>query len=105
MFDLLLTTVRILSHHQEARIPLLLGDAVLLFGLSYWNKKAKEAEDKGAKEDEVVHEAEKKATRAQKAADREQRKFNEKKTQHVGGPVNFGLKNPIQQPDRNKKQR
>jgi len=41
--------------------------------------------------------------KAAKAATREQRKAEEKKMKNIQGQANFGMKNPITQPDKGKK--
>jgi len=83
----------------------MLLDAVLVFGLNRWEKRLKEEKELAAQEDAVQHEVEKKATRAQKAADRQKRKAEQKKHHNAGGQTSFAPKQHIQQPDKNKKLR
>lgn len=83
----------------------MLLDAAVVFGLSVWEKKLKQEKELAEKEAELQHETTKKATRALKAATRQQRKAEEKKHVNGGGQASFTPKQHIQQPDKNKKSR
>lgn len=86
----------------------MLIDGLVIFGLNIWEKRLKaekeRLEQEAANAADTKHEADKKADRAKKAAQREQRKVEEKKIQNIKGQTAFNMKNPIQQPDKNKKQ-
>lgn len=80
-------------------------DALVVWGLNVYDKKLKAEKEAAAAEADVQHETEKKATRATKAANRAQRKAEQKKTQNTNGQASFAPKQHIQQPDKNKKLR
>lgn len=80
-------------------------DACVVFGLDFWQKRMKKAKELAQHDVEVKHETTKKASRAQKAASRQQRKAEEKKHTNDSGPASFVPKQHIQQPDKNKKSR
>jgi hypothetical protein len=83
----------------------MLLDAAVVFGLSVWEKKLKQERDLAEREADIQHETTKKASRAQKAASRQQRKVEEKKNLNGGSQASFVPKQHIQQPDKNKKSR
>jgi len=83
----------------------MLLDAIVVFGLHHWDKRLKKEKQAALEEDAVQHETVKKASRAQKAAARQQRKAEEKKHQNGMGQASFVPKQHIQQPDKNKKLR
>jgi hypothetical protein len=83
----------------------MLLDAAVVFGLNLWEKKMKEEKELAEKEAEIQHETVKKAGRAQKAADRHQRKAEDKKLSNGAAHTSFAPKQHIQQPDKGKKSR
>ena len=93
---------------QEARLPFLVIDSLVVFGLHRWEGQLKE---KRAREEEVAmhrqdvkHETEKRSRQYEKAAERAQKKANDKKMHNTTTKnANFAPTNHIQQPDRNKK--
>ena len=95
---------------QEARVPLLLIDAAVVYGLHRWEgqlkaEKARMDRD-AAQQADVQKETDKRSKNQQRSAERAQRRAEDKKTQNnTGKQANFSIANPIQQPDKNKKQR
>lgn len=83
----------------------MLLDAAVVFGLNLWEKRLKKEKELAEKEAEVQHETVKKASRAEKTANRQQRKAEEKKHMNGGGQASFAPKQHIQQPDKSKKSR
>jgi hypothetical protein len=92
------------DHPKEARIPLVLIDGLVVYGLHRWEGQLKKEKAELAEKDSKQHETEKKATRAEKAASRNQTKATQKRQK--GAPNNniaFAPKMKIMQPDKNKK--
>lgn len=93
---------------QELRIPLILADGFIVLTMSIYENKVKMEQDKVKLEDAHQKEEDKATERAKRAAQREknkQEKLAEKKAQNKGHTSFAGRKNPIQQPDKNKKKR
>ena len=91
---------------QDARIPLLLVDVLVVYGLHRWEARLKKQKadlaEKEAKEKEVLR----RTARDEKAAQRNQTKAMQKKQQNkTSKQANFAMKHPIQQPDKSKKSR
>jgi len=87
---------------QEARIPLMLVDSLIVYSLSVWEKQIKSEGAKIVEEQAVAHETDKQAARAVKTANREQRKAEQKNVKNQGQPY-VTPKHNIQQPDKSKK--
>jgi hypothetical protein len=84
----------------------MLIDAAVLYGLNSYDKKLQAKKVENARAAEIEHEIDKKASRAQKVATREQRKVQDKLTkQKTAGQSSFAPRQTIQQPDNNKKSR
>jgi hypothetical protein len=89
---------------QEARIPLMLIDSLVVYGLTVWDRRLKEAKAKLAEKEGLVKEEEKKAVRDTKVAVRQQRKDGEKKAKNQGNAFpSRAPKHHIMQPDKGKK--
>ena len=87
---------------QEARIPLMLIDGLVVYRLSVWEKKLKAEKEKVGHEEDVAKETDKKTKKNMKAAQRFQAKAREKKNKIInekGGKQ----KHNIMQPDKSKK--
>ena len=81
-------------------------DALVVYGLHVWEGRLKKQKSEIAEKEAKQLETQKKATRNEKAAQREQIKANQKKQQNKAGThADFSRKTPIKQPDRNKKMR
>lgn len=87
---------------QEARIPLMLADALIVYSLSVWEKRIKTDSAKIAEEQAVAHETDKQEKRALKTANREQRRAEQKNIKNQGQPY-VTTKHNIMQPDKSKK--
>jgi hypothetical protein len=95
-----------LLYLQDARVPFMLLDALVVYGLTTWEKRIKEEKEKAAAEDGMEHEEEKKKTMAEKAQTRQTRKEQQKKTNNMkNGGASFVPKQNINQPDKSKKSR
>jgi hypothetical protein len=83
----------------------MLLDGLVVWGLHIWEKRAKLQKELALHEESNEHEILKKTTRADKAANRNQRKAMDKKTHNKSGQTSFAPKANIIQPDKNKKSR
>jgi hypothetical protein len=87
----------------------MLADAVVIYVLHQTEKQLKREKEKDKQEAHAAaaaeHETDKKATRAQKAATRSQRKQEEKKIAQTAGQASFAPRVKVMQPDKNKKSR
>lgn len=86
---------------QNARIPFMLVDGLLIYGLHVWESSLKKEKDMLAGKEALHHEEEKKAARALKAATRQERKAQEKKI-HIINKSSGQQKPFIHQPDKSK---
>jgi hypothetical protein len=95
---------------QELRVPCLLIDAIVVYGLHRWEAKLKADKalmDKDAiRQADLKHETDKRNITSLKAGERAQKKAEEKKLQNTTGKnANFAPTNHIQQPDKNTKKK
>lgn len=95
---------------QELRVPCLVIDAIVVFGLHRWEAKLKA--DKALLDADAIHQAnvkhetDKRNITSLKAGERAQRKAEEKKLHNTTGKnANFAPTNHIQQPDKNTKKK
>ena len=78
-------------------------DGLVVWGLTILEKRLKEEKAAMLETENVQHESDKKEVRALKTANMQQRKAEQKK-QHIDQKVSHSApKNPIMQPDKNKK--
>ena len=88
-----------IHHSQDARVPFMVLDGLVVLGLNLWDNHLKAQKQKAVQEEAVGHETDKKANRANKTGSRLQRKVDEKKLKHTEkGPVSFTPKQHINQP-------
>jgi uncharacterized protein YdaU (DUF1376 family) len=86
------------------RIPFMLMDALVIYGLQQTENRIKKEKAIAEKEDGVKHEEVKKNTRAQKSAMRKQQKQTEKKVLQTSKKSNFGpVVNKHEPSDKSKK--
>jgi hypothetical protein len=93
---------------QELRVPCLVIDAIMVFGLHRWESrlKADKALLDAKRQADVKHETDKRNITSLKAGERAQRKAEEKKLHNTTGKnANFAPTNHIQQPDKNTKKK
>ncbi|GKY98432.1 hypothetical protein MPSEU_000800700 [Mayamaea pseudoterrestris] len=88
----------------DARVPFMLLDGLVVLGLNLWDNHLKAKKLKAAQTDDVDHEIDKKASRANKSISRQQRKAEDTKHKHnmKGKPVSFAPKQHINQPKKSK---
>ena len=92
------------SHTQDLRIPLIVIDAIVIYGLNFLDRRSKSKKIKAHSEKETVKEIQKKEFLASKMATRQQHQAAFKKQIHNKGkafPSTFP-KAHIQQPDKTK---
>jgi hypothetical protein len=91
---------------QEARIPLMLMDSLVIYGLTVWEKRLKDDKAKRIEKEGLQKEVDKKAARAAKAAIRQEQKEGVKKAQNHGQAfphtVHPSKRHGIVQPDKTK---
>lgn len=91
-----------LVHPQDARIPFMVLDGLVVLGLNLWDNHLKAQKEKATHEEDVEHETDKKASRATKSISRQQRKAEDLKLKHAAkGPISFAPKQNINQPKKN----
>ena len=112
MIDLTIQTsfsfVRFFLIIQELRIPCMLLDGLVIFGLhnyeSYLKKEQDAANQKLAHQADVRHEADKREKKARDAANRSEQKQQQRNMHNnTSKNANFAPSNNIQQPDKAKK--